>query len=201
MTVAEFLLDESGLRLAYTDGFFNCVGAALATNSHLQAVCEIIPLDNHLIFFSFNAAHDMQGVAIIDGVSSAIGPDDTPAAGPMMLFRIDDRLDAKVTFELLAARVAEVNDRIESEAARTGDPLALSQQFAPRDVLSRLFARVGTVREDGGIDHLLRVASDRSLAAGKHAMNSLPPDSPIKAIPENLRHALGVAGGTSAVPS
>ena len=68
-------------------------------------------------------------------------------------------------------------------------------------MLSRLFARVGTVREDGGIDHLLRVASDRSLAAGKHAMNSLPPDSPIKAIPENLRHALGVAGGTSAVPS
>ena len=83
MTVAEFLLDESSLRLAYTDGFFNCVGAALATNSHLQAVCEIIPLDNHLIFFSFNAAHDMQGAAIIDGVSSAIGPDDTPAAGPI----------------------------------------------------------------------------------------------------------------------
>ena len=200
MTVAEFLLDDSGLRLAYTDGFFNCVGAALATNSHLQAVCEIIPLDNHLIFFSFNAAHDMQGVAIIDGVSSAIGPDDTPAAGPMILFRIDDRLDPTVTFELLSARVAQVNDRIESEAARTGDPLALSQQFVPRDVLIRLFPRVGIVREDGGIDHLLRVASDRSLAAGKLAINNLPPDSPIRAIPENLRRALGVVGGASTPP-
>jgi hypothetical protein len=63
------------------------VGAALATNSHLQAVCEIIALDNHLIFFSFNA--------------------------------------------------------------------------------------------------------------GKHAMHNLPPDSPIRAIPENLRRALGVAGGAS----
>jgi hypothetical protein len=112
----------------------------------------------------------------------------------MILFRIDDRMDAKVTFDLLAARVAEVNDRIESEAARTGDPLALPQQFAPRDVLGRLFARVGTTRADGGIDHLLRVASDRSLAAGKHAMNNLPADSPIRAIPENLRRALGVAG-------
>jgi transcriptional regulator with XRE-family HTH domain len=200
MTVAEFLIDTSGLRFAYTDGFFNCIGIALATNSHLQAVCEIIPLDNHLIFFSFNAAHDMQGVAIIDGVSSAVGPDDTPAAGPVILFRIDEGMDdPEITFQVLAVRVAEVNDRIESEAARTGDPLALPQQFAPRDVLSALFPCVGAARPDGSLDHLLRVPSDRSLAAGKLAMKSLPADSPIKAIPENLRCALGI--GRSAHPS
>ena len=115
LCVSEFAIGGDGMRLSHTDGFFTCEGAAVATHNHLHAICEIVPLDNHLIFFAFNAAQDMQGVAVIDGLKCGVGPDDTPSAVPLVLFRIDDAAGDPPSIAALTTAVARANDRIESE--------------------------------------------------------------------------------------
>src|SRR6185503_18603172 len=96
MCAAEFAIDDAGLRFGFTEGFFACEGSAIAARTHLHAICDIKPLDNHLLFFALNTAHDMKGVAIIHGLASTFGPDDTPAASPILLFRIDAEDEGRV---------------------------------------------------------------------------------------------------------
>ena len=192
LCVSEFAVGGDGMRLSHTDGFFTCEGAAIATHNHLHAICEIVPLDNHLIFFAFNAAQDMQGVAVIDGLKCGVGPDDTPSAVPLVLFRIDDAAGDRPGMAALTPAVARANDRIESEAGRTGNPFAAAQEIASLEILHTLCPIVGTQRQDGEIDHILRMPRKRSLATGRRAMGSLPADSPLRMVPANLRRVLGL---------
>jgi hypothetical protein len=192
LCAAEFSIDDASLRFAITDGFFWLEGSAIATHTHIHAICEFTPLDNHLAFFAFGAAQDMQGVAVIDGLMSAIGPDDTAVASPMLLFRINDETHDRIVLRTILPRVAEANNRIESEAARTGNPLAATCQIASADILRVLCPIVGTVRTDGAIDHVLRIPPKRSLATGTAAMSSLPADAPLRVVPANLRRVLGL---------
>lgn len=192
VSAAEFAIDGSDLCFTFTDGSFVCEGTAIATQTHLHAICEFNPLDNHLIFFAFNTAHD-QRIAVVDGLISAVGPDDTPAASPVLLFRIDDEMpDNSITPRGLVPKLAEVNKHIESQAARTGDPFAATQELASMEILRSLCPLVGHARADGGIDHVLRMPPKRSLATGKLAMSNLPAAAPLRMVPANLRRALGL---------
>jgi DNA-binding winged helix-turn-helix (wHTH) protein len=193
LVAGEFAIDDDQLRFAYTDGFFDCRGPAIATHSHLHAICDVAQLDNHLIFFAFNAAQDMQGVAVIDGLASTVGPDHTPSSAPVLLFRIDDGSDGAATdLQQLTPRVAQANDQIESEARQTNNPIVALQHIASPDILRSLWPVVGTARPDGETDHILRVPRKRSLATGKRAMANLPAGAPLKMIPANLRRVLGL---------
>jgi hypothetical protein len=89
-------------------------------------------------------------------------------------------------------RIAEVNEEVESEAARTGDALGAMQQIAAPEILQRLCLVVGTPLPDGQVDHLMRIPSKRSLATGRLAMSNLPPDAPLRMVPANLRRVLGL---------
>jgi hypothetical protein len=180
LCAAELAVEDDRLRFDLTEGFFLCEGSAIATHTHLHAICEIKPLDNHLLFFTLNAAHDLAEVAVIDGLISGVGPDHTPVASPLLLFRIDD------------TKVAALNERIEGEAARTRDPFADTQQLAPVEILRMLCPVVGSPRSDGEIDHVLRVPPKRSLATGKRTMGNLPADAPLRLVRTNLRRALGL---------
>jgi hypothetical protein len=188
----EFRIEDGGLYFAFTDGSFLCEGTAVATHSHVQAICEIAPLDNHLLFFTFNSAPDVKGPAIIDGLASAFAADAMPSSTPLLLFHIDEETDESIDVRTLMPRVAVANDGIESAAARTGDPLAAAQQFVSVEILRMLFPLVGTARPDGETDHVLRVPPKRSLAIGKHAMSNLPASAPLRMPPANLRRALGL---------
>jgi hypothetical protein len=193
MCVVEFQVEDGGLYFAFTDGSFLCEGAAIATHSHVQAICEIAPLDNHLIFFTFNAAPDMKGPAVIDGLASAFAADAMPSCAPVLLFSIAEEAGGgSNNLRTLMPRVAEANDGIEGAAARTGDPLAAAQPFAPAEILRTLFPLVGAARADGETDHVLRIPPKRSLATGKLAMGNLPAGAPLRVVSANLRRALGL---------
>jgi hypothetical protein len=188
LMAATFAVDDDGLRFAFTDGSFSSEAAAVATQKHVQCIGEVTPLDNHLIFVTFHTKAYLQGAAVIDGLVSAFGPDDTVTATPMVLFRIDD--EAGVTppsLQSVMQLAADGNRRVESEAAQTGDPLAGLRDIAPADFLQSLFLRVGAPRPDGQIDHLMRIPSKRSLALDRRAMDELPADSPLRIAAANLR--------------
>jgi transcriptional regulator with XRE-family HTH domain len=193
LCAAEFALADDGLRFSFTEGFFLVEGQAIAAHTHVQAICEISTLDNHLIFLTFNAAQDVQGAAVIDGLISLFGADHTPTAGPILLFRIGDDADGDMAqLRGLMSRVAEANADIEREAARTGDPFAGMQHLASSDILQSLCPIVGTSRADGQTDHVMRIPAKRSLATGKLAMNNLPAGAPMRMVQANLRRALGL---------
>jgi transcriptional regulator with XRE-family HTH domain len=192
LSAGQFAIDAAGLHLSYTDGFFTCEASVVVAHNHLHAIGEIRPLDNHLIFFSLNAAHDAQGVAVIDGLKCAVGPDDTPTASPLLLFRLDRGADETIDLPAVRARVAATNEQIESEAARTGNLFAVTQQLAAPEILRTLCPTVGAARTDGEVDHVLRVPQRRSLATGRRAMSSLPAGAPLRLIPSNLRRVLGL---------
>jgi hypothetical protein len=193
MCAVEFQVEGAGLYFAFTDGSFLCEGAAIATHTHVQAICEIAPLDNHLVFFTFNAAPDVKGPSVIDGLASAFAADAMPSSVPVLLFRIGEETDDKsIDVRTLMPRVASVNDGIEGAAARTGDPLAAAQEFAPVEILRVLFPLVGAARPDGQTDHVLRMPPKRSLAAGRQAMSTLPAGAPLRIVPANLRRVLGL---------
>jgi transcriptional regulator with XRE-family HTH domain len=193
VSAGQFTLEGGELRFAYTDGFFSSEGPAIATHTHLHAVGAIVPLENRLVFFAFNAVQDGGGVGIIDGVKTAVGADDTPSATPVLLIRIDNEADEQpIGFESLVRRVARANERIENEAQQIGDALAGARQIAPPDMLRSLWPVVGAARPDGEIDHILRMPRKRSLATGRRAMDGLPPDAPLRMVPANLRRLLGL---------
>jgi transcriptional regulator with XRE-family HTH domain len=193
LCVCEFVIGAGGLRFTFSDGVFVCEGPALAAHTHVHAICEIAPLDNHLLFLTFNAAQDLHGAAVIDGVQCLLGADHTPSAGPILLFRIDEPADRETTqLRALMPRVTEVNEQVESEAARTGDVFSALLPIASLEILRTLCLVVGTPRPDGQIDHVMRIPPRRSLATGRLALSNLPGGSPLRMVPVNLRRVLGL---------
>jgi transcriptional regulator with XRE-family HTH domain len=193
LCVCEFVMGEGGLRFTFSDGVFVGEGPAFATHTHVNAICELAPLDNHLIFYALNAAQDLQGAAVIDGLQCLVGVDDTPSAGPILLFRIDEPTDDEAAeLRALIPRVTEVNAQVESEAARTGDVFAALHPLASLEILRTLCPVVGTPRPDGQIDYVMRVPPKRSSAMGKLAMSNLPAGSPLRMVSANLRRVLGL---------
>jgi transcriptional regulator with XRE-family HTH domain len=193
LCAAEFQVEDDGLYFAFTDGSFLCEGTAVATHTHVHAICEIAPLDNHLVFFTFNAAPDAQGPSVIDGLANAFAADAMPSCSPVLLFKLGDAADgSSVKARSLMPAVASANDGIEGAVARTGDPVAAAQQFAPPEILRVLFPLVGSAQADGQTDHVLRMPPRRSLATGKRAIGNLKPDAPLRAVGANLRRALGL---------
>jgi transcriptional regulator with XRE-family HTH domain len=193
LCAAEFAVQDDGLRLAFTEGFFLVEGQAIATHTHVQAICEISTLDNHLMFFTFNSAQDVQGAAVIDGLISVFGADHAPTAGPILLFRVGDEAErGTVPLEELMPRVVKANEEIEREAARTGNAFAGMREIVSSDILQSLCLAVGTPRADGQTDHLMRIPPKRSLAIGKLAMSNLPASAPLRIVPANLRRVLGL---------
>ena len=193
LCAVEFQVADDGLYFAFTDGSFLCEGTAIATHTHVHAICEIAPLDNHLLFFTFNAAPDLQGPSVIDGLANAFAADAMPSSAPVLLFNVGDATgDRSVNVRTLMPAVAGANDDIEGAVARTGDPLAAAGQFAPAEILRVLLPLVGSAQADGQTDHVLRMPPKRSLATGKRAVSHLRPDAPLRAVAANLRRALGL---------
>jgi hypothetical protein len=193
LCAVEFQVADDGLYFAFTDGSFLCEGTAVATHTHVHAIGEITPLDNHLVFFTFNAAPDAQGPSVIDGLANAFAADAMPSSAPVLLFNVGEATDDRsLNLRSLMRPVASANDGIESVAARTGDALAAAGQFAPAEILRVLIPLVGSAQADGQIDHVLRMPPKRSLATGKRAVGNLPPDAPLRAVAANLRRALGL---------
>jgi transcriptional regulator with XRE-family HTH domain len=193
LCAVEFQVADDGLYFAFTDGSFLGEGTAVATHTHVHAICEIASLDNHLVFFTFNAAPDVQGPSVIDGLTNAFAADAMPSCAPLLLFNVGEAADDRsIDVRSLMRAVASANDGIESAVARTGDPLAAAGQFAPAEILRVLFPLVGAAQADGQTDHVLRMPPRRSLATGKRTLGSLPPDAPLRAVTANLRRALGL---------
>ena len=193
MCAVEFRPEGDNLYFGFTDGSFLCEGSAIATHAHVHAICEIAPLDNHLIFVTLNAAPDVKGPSVIDGLASTFAADAMPSCAPLLLFRIGlETDDPSIDLRALMPRVTDANDGIEKAAARTGDPFAATQQYAPAEILGGLFPQVGVARADGQTDHVLRLPPSRSLATGEQTMGNLPTGAPLRAVPAKLRRALGL---------
>jgi len=193
LCVGEFVIRDDVLRFTFSDGVFLGEGPALAAHTHVHAILEVTPLDNHLLFMTFNAAQDLHGAAVIDGLQCLLGADHMPSAGPLLLFRVDDESDdGAPDLRVLMQRITEVNERVEATAARGDDPLVELESIAPLDVLSTLHLVVGSPREDGEIDHIMRIPPKRSLATGRLAMSNLPPGAALRTVPANLRRVLGL---------
>ena len=142
MCAVEFRPEDDSLYFGFTDGSFLCEGSAIATHAHVHAICEIAPLDNHLIFVTLNAAPDLKGPSVIDGLASTFAADAMPSCAPLLLFRIGlETDDPSIDLRALMPRVTDANDDIEKVAARTGDPFAATQQYAPAEILRGCFRR------------------------------------------------------------
>jgi hypothetical protein len=189
--VTRFAVDELGLRFAWSVGEFSGEGPALATHSYIHCVLEVQPLYDKVYMFVFNAVRDPHA-AVMDGLICGAGTDGTPAASPILLLRVDEEAEESPPFETIAAAASRVYEQAASEAARTGDPFAVVRELAPADMLRVVCPTVGVARDDGGVDHVLRVPGKRSLSMGKMTLNSLPDNEPLRAVRANLRRALGL---------
>jgi hypothetical protein len=189
LCVTRFAVDDLGLRFAWSVGGFSGEGPALASHSYIHCILEVQPLYDKVYMFVFNAVRDTQA-AVMDGLICGAGTDGTPAASPILLFRIDDEGHESPAFEAMATTAGQIYEHAASEAARTGDPFAVVRELAPLDVLRTVCPTVGLARDDGGVDHVLRVPGKRSM--GKMTLNSLPENEPLRAVRANLRRALGL---------
>lgn len=185
MIAFQFFIDDLGLRCRLTEGNFTGEGPALATRSHLQCFIDVGPLYDRLAYWMFNGVHGPKA-AVIDGLVCVIAGDSggSPAASPILLYRIDEdhQDDAEIEITALAAAINQLHERVANEIERTGDTLAVFRELAPPDVLRAVTPIVGD-----GRDHVLRMPAARSLAAA-----TLSADQSWKPISANLRRALGL---------
>jgi transcriptional regulator with XRE-family HTH domain len=191
LCVARFAVDELGLRFSWSVGNFIGDGPALATHSHIHCLMEVRPLYDKLFTFVFNAVHDTH-VAVIDGLICGLGTDGTPAAGPIVLFHLDDAVPDMAAFEALGVACGRIYERAAAEAGHTGDPFAVVRELAPVEILQALCPAVGVAREDGSVDHLLRAPAARSRGMGRMTLNSVAANAPLRAVRANLRRALAL---------
>lgn len=187
MSVARFLVDDLGLRFAFTDGFYVGEGPVIISGARLQCVMEAGPLYDRLGFFTFNGIHSARAT-VIDGVAATYAGDGTPMATTMILFRIDGGTRyGEVGLENFMATLGERNLQSMEQAKATGDLAAAWRDIAPAMALRVAMPRVGAGHEDGDINHVLRVSSADSLAAG---FEEQLPEHP--AIVDRLRSLLGL---------
>ena len=86
----------------------------------------------------------------------------TPTAMTMLLFRIDaDAALDHVTAESISGAILQINRRARDAHNSGGDPFAVMSEFVPPDILRTLYPVVGAPREDGEIDHVLRIPVSR----------------------------------------
>ena len=140
--------------------------------------------------FIFNAVHDTHA-AVMDGLICGVGTDGTPAASPILLFHLDEGA-SETPFEAFGEACGRIYQHAASESARTGDPFAVLREIAPDDVLRTVCPSVGTTRQDGSVDHLLRAPAARSPGMGRLTLDSVPRNEPLRAVRANLRRALGL---------
>ena len=124
--------------------------------SSMSALCT-----TRLAYCMFNGVHAPKAAAI-DGLVCIIAGDSggTPAAAPILLFRVDEGQpgDAAIDMDALAAAIRQIHERADVEIARTGDTLAVMRDLAPPEVLCAVTPTIG----DGG-DHVLRMPAARHL--------------------------------------
>lgn len=167
VTASKFAVDDLGMRFDFTSGFYSGSGAALAVHSHVSCLLEVLPLENHFGFFSFNAVRDPLAM-VLDGLLTAVGPDGTPAAGPIVMFRIDaDGAPVPDSVDALQPALRALNQSIEQEFARNGDAFAGARELAPVDLLRRLFPKANASIEEGRLAHGLRADAGNTLSAGR----------------------------------
>jgi hypothetical protein len=108
----------------------------------------------------------------------------TPTASPIVLYRLDeDPLDETAAhMDALGAAITQIHERADTEAVRTGDRMAIMRELAPPEILQAVTPVVGDER-----DHVMRVPTARSLAAGTVEL-----DTTWRPVARNLRLALGL---------
>jgi hypothetical protein len=148
-----------------------------------------------LALFIFNGVQAPRALAI-DGIVTVMAGDSTgtPTAMPMFLFRIDldMALDA-VDVGSLSGAIKLVNGRAREVQEKSGDALAVMSEFVPLHILRKLYPVVGAAREDGQIDHVLRIPVTRSLASGSTGDATRPINQALLSeISAKLRRALGL---------
>jgi transcriptional regulator with XRE-family HTH domain len=180
-----FFIDDLGLRCEAVEGTFKGEGPVIATRSHLQCLFDVGPLYDRVGHCIFNGVHAPRA-AIIDGLVCIIAgdPGGTPTASPIVVYRLDeDPLDETAAhMDALGAAIKQIHERAEAEGARSGDKMAVMRELAPPEILQAVTPVVGDER-----DHVLRVPTTRSLAAG-----TLESDTTWRPVARNLRRALGL---------
>jgi transcriptional regulator with XRE-family HTH domain len=201
LVVMHFAMDDLGLHAAFTVGPLFGDGPVLASSSHLQCFLECAPLFDRVVFCVLYGVHQPQA-RVVDGIVCVMAGDaaGTPAASPILLYRIDDGIafDPVTGMEELGATISRLNEHAKVEAHRSGDAFAVMSDLAPVEILQTVCPVVGAPRE-GGVDHVLRVPAARSLAAGTLDLEGAPADAPMRTIPANLRRALGLERGRPAL--
>jgi transcriptional regulator with XRE-family HTH domain len=185
LCAVHFFIDELGLRCRLTEGNFTGEGPVLATRSHLQCLFDVGPLYDRVGFCMFNGVHAPKA-AVIDGLVCIIAGDSggSPAAAPILIFRVDEGplSETATDMDALAVAIRQLREREDSEVARTGDALAVLREIATPAVLRAVTPVVGD-----GSDHMLRMPAARSLAAGTLSLSKEWQD-----VATNLRRALGL---------
>ena len=191
VSASRFDVDALGARFTFMTGAYGGSGPVLAVHSHVSCLIELQTLANHFCFYSFNAVRDPLAM-VLDGLQVAVGPDGTPAAVPIVMFRIDaDGAGVPSDLDAFRPALTALNQRIEQEFARTGDPLAGVRALAPAEFLSGLFPKPEFFTPDGRIGHALRISAERSLSAGRVVFGG-PRFAELQDVPGNLRLALGL---------
>jgi hypothetical protein len=187
--------DEQGLRCAFTEGKVTGEGVAVAAGARLHGIVEIAPLHDRLCFFILNGVGSA-GTLVMEGVKSISSGDAMACAvaTPILLIRIGDAGDFARAGGLagLMQAVLAVNMPNVQQSAQAGDPMAGLADIAPESVLRLVCPRVGAPREDGEIDHVLRMPASRSLVPGDFSAAELPDTSPAIQTRNNLRRRLGL---------
>ena len=180
-----FFINDLGLRCEAGEGNFKGEGPVIATRSHVQCLFDVGPLYDRVGHCMFNGVHAPRA-AIIDGLVCIIAGDSggTPTASPIVVYRLDeDPLDETAAhMDALGAAIKQIHERADTEAARTGDKMAIMRELAPPEILQAVTPVVGDER-----DHVLRVPTARSLAAG-----TVDVDTTWRPVARNLRQALGL---------
>src|SRR5882724_4264807 len=192
LCAGRFFIDDLGLRFSFTTGDFAGEGPALASRSHLQCLIDVGPLHDRLAFFIFNGVHAPRALAI-DGVVSVMAGDSTGTPTAMTMFLLRIALDPTIGVEALSEAIIRINRRARDAHASTGDQLAVMSEFIPSDILRTLYPLVGAAREDGQIDHVLRIPVARSLASGNtgDATRAIAEET-LSEMALKLRRALGL---------
>jgi hypothetical protein len=188
-------IEAGHLYCDFTEGNFTGEGPVVVAGGRLHIVIEPGPMHDRLGFLIFGSVH-APVASLIDGIVMVPAADatGTPAASPVLMFRLDDPYAPSLTPSItdLTGVLRGINQRATREGAQTGEPWAFWEREMPGKILEALRVRVGVRREDGEIDHLLRRPASRSLTLADLGFTALPPDSPERLALSALRRLFGI---------
>ena len=170
MTIAKGLMihrDDDRLLARAADGSFEYHGEALLLGGQLFVVLEeATRLDEVLLLVLNGVTAPM--ARVLDGVMLGVAADrtGTPSATAIVFRRVGDTSGVAAADD---ARWAEFRD----EVRRINDQRS-ARAWMPADFAAVVDNQIGAVREDGELDHVLRVPHTRSLAASTSKSNWRP---------------------------